>query len=179
MDEEVMQSPSARRPTGSPAIQGREPRGASDESLTVQMVLSNFYRREDDARVRAIEVASWLRVLSGRSAIDILAAWEAYQKHGPRDQAGRLIKPTPHDIERRIAQQAGKAPAGTGPAITEPMRKAAEAIIQKDRSVSSFWVDGPGAADLMRAGLVTRAQIKAAREMRRRFYSGFSDGSPN
>lgn len=138
MDEEVMQSPSAQRPTGSPAIQGREQRGASDESLIVQMILSNFYRREDDAKVRAIEVASWLRVLSGRTAIDILAAWEAYQKRGPRDQAGRLIKPTPHDIERRISQQSGAAPAGTGPAITEPMRKAAAAIIEKDREVSSF-----------------------------------------
>lgn len=160
---------SALPQTGSPQQTPAKDRPkSSDESLTIQMILAQFFRREDSPEVRAIEVASWRRVLQGRTAIEILASWEAYQAHSPRDQNGRLIKPTPHYIERRIAQMHGD-PVDGGIVVTGPMKEAAKAIIE-GVDVSSFWVDGAGGEDLVRAGLVARVDLRAAQDKRRRWF---------
>lgn len=62
--------------------------------VRAEAILSQFWRDDDtpDA-VRALEVEGWMDVLENCSHSEIREAWTAYQKTGPRTQAGKLYKP--------------------------------------------------------------------------------------
>lgn len=130
-----MPATSARPQTTSPQ--------PSAESVAVNVILNAFFRKGDKTE-QAMEAASWLRVLRGFDADDILAGWERYQDNGPRDDSGRLGRPSAHCIRQRAAyvvqQRNGNPPpqpwAPPAQQITSEPRErvsaeAAERIVQE------------------------------------------------
>lgn len=85
------------------------------------MILGQFFS-ELPPESAAVEVGSWLRVLSGCRAEEILGAWEQYQADGPRAESGALRKPTPHDLRQKVMRQ--RAIDNPKPALPAPEREA-------------------------------------------------------
>lgn len=57
-------------------------------------ILRQFWREDGLTQAEeALEVEGWMDVLENCSHSEIRAAWAAYQKTGPRTQAGKLYKP--------------------------------------------------------------------------------------
>lgn len=75
----------------------------SAELVAVRVILNASYRERDEMQ-NAFEEASWLRVLRGFDADDILAGWERYQANGPRLPDGGLKKPSAHCIAQRCSK---------------------------------------------------------------------------
>lgn len=137
---------------------------ASASALVIQMILAQFYQRDETPEVRAMEVASWLRVLRGRSAEKIMLGWEEYQRHSPRQHNGNLRKPTAHEIGSRIASTEPTPPVIR---VADERMKRMASLIKSGGNVSMYWITGPGARDLLASGLASQVEIDEARKNHR------------
>ncbi len=77
------------------------PRGSDDLAKMIRVVLNPFFS-DPDPTVRSLEVASYLKSLGDVSLPELQAAWDDYQRSGPRQANGRLTKPVAHDLRARI-----------------------------------------------------------------------------
>ena len=62
--------------------------------VRVESILLNFWREDSVADiVRVCEIQGWVDVLETCSHSEVRAAWAEYQRSGPRNALGRLLKP--------------------------------------------------------------------------------------
>ena len=62
--------------------------------VRVESILLNFWREDGVADiVRVCEIQGWVDVLETCSHSEVRAAWAEYQRSGPRNALGRLLKP--------------------------------------------------------------------------------------
>jgi len=62
--------------------------------VRVESILLNFWREDGVADiVRVCEIQGWVDVLETCSHTEVRAAWAEYQRSGPRNALGRLLKP--------------------------------------------------------------------------------------
>ena len=62
--------------------------------VKAESILANFWREDGISDVvRVCEIQGWIDVLETCSHNEIRAAWTDYQRSGPRNSTGRLLKP--------------------------------------------------------------------------------------
>lgn len=58
-----------------------------------EAILGQFWRDDDAAAIRALQVEGYVDVLQHVSHVELRDAWAEYQRTGPRSRAGRLLRP--------------------------------------------------------------------------------------
>jgi hypothetical protein len=92
--------------------------------LRAEAILGGFWRDDTPDAVRAMEIEGWIDALENCSHSEIRDAWATYQRHGPRSQSGRLVRPDAGALYRLIADARPKPRLVSLPAPDpEPDRK--------------------------------------------------------
>lgn len=89
------QNPSQSQPTQSPRNSG------SLEAKSIRSMLGNHWV-DRDPEVEALEVGRWLAELAGMTPAELIAAYSNWERTGLKTEAGRVQKPTPQDIRKRV-----------------------------------------------------------------------------
>lgn len=76
--------------------------------VRAQSILSQFWQSDEPAAVRAVTLEGWMDVLESASEGEIREAWADYQRNGPRSASGRLLRPDPGALWKRIRERRPK-----------------------------------------------------------------------
>ena len=93
--------------------------------VRVESILLNFWREDGVADiVRVCKIQGWVDVLETCSHSEVRAAWAEYQRSGPRNALGRLLKPDAGALWRIVmASRPKPKPAPIRPQVEEAPRE--------------------------------------------------------